>query len=328
MPLNNIGLAVLTMFCMVVVTLVAQAIMFGAFNFLNKGIDDVKLLRGYNKPDGTKVLPSQAFRLYRALLVLAQLIPGAALAYVPWGWKSGNWTPVLVWVLCGNLAVVVVLLLLRFGALERFILRNTNNLQEITKEEKPNWCLVIVESTALVAMGIVLAGILGGEAPNLRDGILSSLLFAGLCLVAMTAWISWRLRQKKHTFGGVAKQSLSDGIRNNNYLAAARAAGQVLFIGVLLFGAVKGDFTTWSDSIRSSSITLVVSLAVAMLLNLLLDKFLLHLEQKADLNSKTDAEVKEHERWMIVYTVVSSLVLAGVALLATGVVTGAIATVS
>lgn len=317
--LINITLAGATGIGKLLILITAILTMFGLFNLLNRGINDRQLVFGYtdysDPSNPVKVPPNKQYLLYRGLLLVAQLIPMATVLYIPWGWHTGDWSYTLAWELGGNAGFIAILLLYRFLPLEKVILRTENNIATIidTSNPKKAKTVLTVEGVAMIGAGLVLAGIAGGESKELLPGIISSLISAPLCLIIMTAWIAKKLREKVHTFDGVANQSLSDGIKAGNPLAATRASVHVAFISVLLFGAMLGEYIDPWTSIWKSTITLGVALWLSLVLDKLLERKLLHLRGQV-----------ESEKQMIAITIIGGAVLIGIVLAAVALVSGSL----
>ncbi len=275
-----------------------------AFNTINK-LDDVKSLRAKNP----------AYRALRGSLVIAQIITSATLAFVPWGFKSGDWTDFWVWEIGGNVLAIVVLLGVRFLILEPFFLRNTNNLEAMIGG---NMSVAVAEGATLIGTGIIMSAIYSGHAKVLADGIWSTLIYTGVCVGLLIGWILWQTNTKKYTIDGVGNQSLAEGITEGDLLSGVRAGGTVLFFSFAMLGAVKGDFIGWGESIKAFAITAPLCLLLAWAMNIALHAGLRRWES-------TSTEVTKNQ--VIVVTAVSSMALCVLTLLAAGIVSGAMATI-
>lgn len=298
----------------IAIIVVAAFLLNVGFNVWCK-LDDMQLLKGVKDDLTGHTDRNPAYYTYRIVLTAAQVLTSSVLAYVTWGWNTHDWRTMLVWELGGNAGIVVAFLVFRFVVLERVLLRNLDNLEELV--ERNNYDILIAEGVALLGFSAVLIATLSGNAPGLAIGVTSSLVYIGLAMLIIWVGATIMVRRKTTLVENGPAISLSDAIKENNgnHLAAIKAAVVFAVLSAALYGALKGNFTTWTDSLVNSGITLPASLLIAWAMYTLLLKVIGKFENRLTLP------------WQYVTTAVTGLLLAAAAFGATGVISGTMASV-
>lgn len=153
--------------------------------------------------------------------------------------------------------VSVVLLQLSTWVNDRLILRGFDNRKELIQDRNVGVAVVIAGSC--LATGLVLGGAMGGQVvpgflgedpgllARLGHGLLATVAFfvAGQGVLVGYAFLYTQLSPRK-PLDAIERDEVLDGrTHGGNFAAGLALAGQLLALGVLLWGATTGDFYGW-----------------------------------------------------------------------------------
>ncbi len=132
-----------------------------------------------------------------------------------------------------------------------------------------------------IGLGLVVRATFAGEAPDQRTGLLATLVFTAAGIAGLVVGF--------YLHSAVARGSLRNAVNQGSLradvgrggLRAAVAAGGVTeglesaavltAVGLILHGAIAGDFTTWAESLRGFGVALGVAYAGLYLARYVID---------------------------------------------------------
>ncbi|MCW6004050.1 DUF350 domain-containing protein [Micromonospora sp. CPCC 205371] len=102
-----------------------------------------------------------------------------------------------------------------------------------------------------IGLGLVVRATLVGEAPTVRTGLLATLVFtvAGIAALVIAFYLH-SIAVRGDLRAAVASGGLTEGLESAAVLGS---------VGLILYGAMAGDFTTWAGSLRGFGIALGVA---------------------------------------------------------------------
>jgi len=102
-----------------------------------------------------------------------------------------------------------------------------------------------------LGLGLVVRATFVGEAPDLRTGLLSTLVFtvAGIAGLVIAFYLH----------SAVARGNLRTAVVAGGVTEGLESAAVLTAVGLILYGAMAGDFTTWTDSLRDFGMALGVA---------------------------------------------------------------------
>lgn len=135
-------------------------------------------------------------------------------------------------------------------------------------DDRTERSLSIVRAAFFVASGLVIAAGLSGDAPSLLAGIVSTVVFTMLGLLALYG---------AYHLNGLMPQfdRLSRRVAEGNVAAAIIAAGFTVALGLVLNKAIAGDFAGWFSSLIGFAVTAVVAMVGFYLVSWLMDRFII-----------------------------------------------------
>lgn len=174
------------------------------------------------------------------------------------GFTADYWTDVLT-VLVTSVIGIIILNIARI-IVDRLVLTKFSTEKEII--EDGNAGTGAVEAAVYVAVSLVIAGSVAGEG----GGPETSFAFLGLGLVTL---ILYTLIYEFST-----SYDIHDEIERDNVAIGVALAGNLIAIGIVVFKAVFGDFTSWEEGIAGfltfAVIGFVLLYAVRMAVDLVL----------------------------------------------------------
>jgi hypothetical protein len=118
-----------------------------------------------------------------------------------------------------------------------------------------------------VGLGLIVRATFVGEAPTLRTGLLATLAFTATGIAGLViAFYLHSVVARGNLRTAVAAGGLTEGLESGAVLAA---------VGVILYGAMAGDFTTWADSLAGFGMALGVAYAGLYIARYVIDWFIL-----------------------------------------------------
>ena len=229
---------------------------FGAFLALLWAV--VNWVTHFDDHDQLFVQRNRSYLMQRCGLLLGQ-----GVAMWPLLDSSGRLGFDFAWLVGGGVWVMVLLGLL-WPVLNWVVgkgdMTNPDDVQERS--------LSIVRGSFFVAAGFVIAAALSGDAPSVVTGIVSTVVFTLLGLIALVL---------AYLVNGAVPQfdRLSQHLRSGNVAAAIIAGGFTIALGIVLNKAIAGDFTGWALSLVGFAVTLVVAMIGFYLVSWLMDKFII-----------------------------------------------------
>jgi hypothetical protein len=104
-----------------------------------------------------------------------------------------------------------------------------------------------------IGLGLVVRATFVGEAPDQRTGLLATLAFTAAGVAGLV--IAFYL----HTL--VTKGNLREAVVAGGVTEGLESAAVLASVGLILYGATAGDFTTWAESLRGFGVALGVAYA-------------------------------------------------------------------
>jgi hypothetical protein len=116
-------------------------------------------------------------------------------------------------------------------------------------------------------LALVVRGTFVGQAPDVRTALLSTLAFtvAGVAGLVIAFYL--------HSV--VAHGNLRTAVAAGGVTEGVESAGVLTAVGLILYGAIAGDFTTWSDSLAGFGMALGIAYVGLYVARYLIDWFVL-----------------------------------------------------
>jgi hypothetical protein len=102
-----------------------------------------------------------------------------------------------------------------------------------------------------IGLGLVVRATFVGEAPGWRTGLLATLVFTAAGIAGLV--IAFYLHSV------VARGNLRRAVVAGGVTEGLESAAVLASVGLILYGAMAGDFTTWPDSLRGFGVALGVA---------------------------------------------------------------------
>jgi hypothetical protein len=102
-----------------------------------------------------------------------------------------------------------------------------------------------------IGLGLVVRATFVGEAPGWRTGLLATLVFTAAGIAGLV--IAFYLHSV------VARGNLRTAVVAGGVTEGLESAAVLASVGLILYGAMAGDFTTWPDSLRGFGVALGVA---------------------------------------------------------------------
>jgi hypothetical protein len=119
-----------------------------------------------------------------------------------------------------------------------------------------------------LGLGLIVRATFVGEAPTLATGLLSTLVFTAAGVAALV--VAFYLHGLVTRGGDLRTAVVSGGVTQGLESAAVLAA-----VGLILYGAMAGDFTTWGDSLLGFGMALGVAYIGLYVARYVIDWFIL-----------------------------------------------------
>ncbi len=171
------------------------------------------------------------------------------------GFTSEYWEDVLrVLIYTG---VGIVILNVARVVVDKLVLHQFSTEKEIIDDH--NVGTGAVEAAVYVAVGLIIAGSISGEG----GGPETSLAFLGLGLAALVLYTLF--------YEMTTSYDLHDEIEQDNAAVGVALAGNLVAIGLVVFKAVFGEFTTWEDALAGFVIYAVVGFVLLFVVRRITD---------------------------------------------------------
>jgi hypothetical protein len=118
-----------------------------------------------------------------------------------------------------------------------------------------------------LGLGLIVRATLAGEAPSLRTGLLSTIAFTAAGIAGLV--IAFYLH------GVVVRGNLREAVVAGRVTEGLESAAALTAVGIILHGALAGDFTTWVNSLRDFGVALAVAYVGLYVARYVIDWFIL-----------------------------------------------------
>jgi len=145
--------------------------------------------------------------------------------------------------------------------LSRFVLYRFDVAKELLEDRNVGTGAVVFGG--LVATGLIVSGAVHGEG----GGPLTALVFFALGQLVLVAFGLFYQKITRYDF--------HDEIEKDNVAAGVAFGGNMIALGILLFGANSGDFVGWAENLEDFGYYAVAGFAMLMVLRRLVDLVLL-----------------------------------------------------
>jgi len=99
-----------------------------------------------------------------------------------------------------------------------------------------------------IGLGLVIRATFAGDAPTARTGVLATLAFTAAGVAGLIAAF--------YLHSAVANGDLRGAVVAGGVTEGLESAAVLTSVGLILYGAMAGDFTTWAESLRGFGIAL------------------------------------------------------------------------
>jgi Domain of Unknown Function (DUF350) len=219
----------------------------------------VNLLTAFDDHEELWVATNWGYFVQRVGFVLVQVIGISSLL----GQNLTEWTS-LAWV-AGGLLWATLLAALGFWLSDWMILRTRATRLSVLNHVPLS--VGLVRLGFFVGLGLIVRATFVGEAPTLATGLLSTLIFtaAGVAALVVAFYLHGLV-----TRGDLRTAVVAGGVTQGLESAAVLAA-----VGLILHGAMAGDFTTWGDSLLGFGVALGVAYVGLYVARYVIDWFIL-----------------------------------------------------
>ncbi len=219
----------------------------------------VNLLTEFDDHAELWVANNWGYLAQRAGFVLAQIVGVSGLL----GRNLDDWSS-LAWV-AGGLVWSTLLAAAGFWITDWMILRTrATRFADLNRVPLP---VGLVRLGFYVGLGLIVRATLIGEAPNLRIALLSTLVFTAAGIAGLVlAYYLHGFVSRAQSGGTVVGGALTGALESMGVLAA---------VGIILHGAIAGDFTTWGDSLAGFGAALGIAYVGLYVARYLVDWFIL-----------------------------------------------------
>ena len=187
--------------------------------------------------------------LYQPFIVIADDNLGFTAAY----WREAGL------VFAYSLAGIIVLNISRI-VVDKLVLHDFNTEDEIIRDR--NVGTGAVEFAVYVSVGLIIAGAISGEG----GGPLAAAVFFILGLAALILYT--------FIYEWTTPFDIHEQIENDNAAVGVALAGNLIAIGIVVFKAVFGEFTSWADSLAGFAVYAVLGFILLYAIRFAVDKTL------------------------------------------------------
>ena len=187
--------------------------------------------------------------LYQPFIVIADANFGFTAEY----WREAGLT------LAYSLAGIIVLNVSRV-AVDKLVLHDFRTEDEIIRDH--NVGTGVVEFAVYAAVGLIIAGAISGEG----GGPLAALAFFVLGLAALILYT--------FIYEWTTPFDIHAQIESDNAAVGVALAGNLIAIGIVVFKAVFGEFTSWADSLAGFAIYAALGFVLLYAIRFVVDKTL------------------------------------------------------
>ena len=184
-----------------------------------------------------------AYLVHRIGFVSAQVIGVSSLL----GQDLDRWSS-LAWV-AGGLVWATLLAAAAYWVTGWILLR-TPAARRAAPNQVP-LSIALVRLGCYLGLGLVVRATFVGEAPDQRTGLLATLAFTGAGITGLVA--AFYL----HT--AVSRTNLRAAVAAGGLTEALESGAVLASVGLILHGAIAGDFTTWAESLRGFGVALGIA---------------------------------------------------------------------
>lgn len=203
----------------------------------------LNLLTAFDDHAELWVTNNWAYLIQRIGLVAAQVIGVSSLV----GYDLDRWSS-LGWV-AGGTVWATLLAAAGFWLTDWMVLRR--RAQPRTALNQVPLSVALVRLGFLAGLGLVVRATFVGEAPDHGTGLLATLAFTAAGIAALV--IAFYLHS------AVARGNLRAAVVAGGVTEGLESAAVLTSVGLILYGAMAGDFTTWGDSLRGFGVALGVA---------------------------------------------------------------------
>tara|TARA_Y100000294_G_scaffold175808_1_gene196733 strand:- start:1348 stop:2235 length:888 start_codon:yes stop_codon:yes gene_type:complete len=171
------------------------------------------------------------------------------------GFTSDYWEDVLRVLIYTGIGIVI--LNVARMVVDKLVLHQFSTEKEIIDDH--NVGTGAVEAAVYVAVGLITAGSISGEG----GGPETSLAFLGLGLAALILYTLF--------YEMTTSYDLHDEIEHGNAAVGVALAGNLVAIGLVVFKAVFGEFTTWEDALAGFLVYAVVGFVLLFVVRRITD---------------------------------------------------------
>jgi hypothetical protein len=219
----------------------------------------VNLLTAFDDHAELWVATNWGYFVQRVGFVLVQVIGVSSLL----GQNLTDWTS-LAWV-TGGLLWATLLAAVGFWLSDWMILRT--RATRLSALNHVPMSVGLVRLGFFLGLGLIVRATFGGDAPTLATGLLSTLVFTAAGIAALVvAFYLHGLVTRGDLRAAVVAGRVTEGLESGAVLAA---------VGLILYGAMAGDFTTWGDSLLGFGVALGVAYVGLYVARYVIDWFIL-----------------------------------------------------
>lgn len=118
-----------------------------------------------------------------------------------------------------------------------------------------------------IGLGLIMRATFVGDAPDLRTGLISTLAFTVAGIVGLVvAFYLHSVVSRVQLRGKVVAGGVTEALESMSVLAA---------VGLILYGAIAGDFTTWGDSLTGFAVAIGLAYLGLYVARYVIDWFIL-----------------------------------------------------
>jgi hypothetical protein len=114
-----------------------------------------------------------------------------------------------------------------------------------------------------IGLGLVVRATFIGEAPSQRTGLLATLAFTAAGIAGLLVAF--------YLHSAVARGNLRTAVAAGGVTEGLESGAVLTSVGLIMYGAMAGDFTTWTESLRGFGVALGVAYAGLYLARYVID---------------------------------------------------------